>query len=173
MFTGDLLMNNLDFRKNLSKTTITYLKKNLLFLGEGISRIVFALNDYLVLKVAKSFDGAMQNFIENYVYTKCPNNLKKYLCPVIFCNKKYLIMLRTIPYLNIYNENFINISNLRDEPTAENDILLLANNFDLFKDDLTKISSWGILNNEYYLIDYGCNNPFSDEFYKNLMINNP
>ena len=42
----------------------------------------------------------------------------------------------------------------------------------VFKNDLKKTSSWGILNNEYYLIDYGCNNPSSDEFYKNLMLNN-
>ena len=50
--------------------------------------------------------------------------------------------------------------------------MLFANTFDLFKNDLKKTSSWGILNNEYYLIDYGCNNPSSDEFYKNLMLNN-
>ncbi|MDO4534239.1 MAG: hypothetical protein Q4B63_00335 [Clostridium perfringens] len=163
-------MNNLDFKENPSKISIAYLKKNLLFLGEGISRLVFALNDYFVLKVAKSSDGLMQNFIENYVYINSSNTLKKYLCPVIFYNKRYLIMLRTIPYLNIYNDKFIDISKLRDEATAEKDILLLANNFDLFKDDLEKISSWGILNNQCYLIDYGCNNPSSDEFYNNLII---
>ena len=172
MSIGDLLMNNLNLEKSPSKTSITYFKKHLLFLGEGISRVVFALNDYLVLKVAKSSDGLMQNFIENYVYDSCPTSLKKYLCPVIFCNNKYLIMLRTIPYIDIYNKKFIDISNLRDETTAKNDIILLANNFHLFKDDLKKISSWGIFNNECYLIDYGCNSPEFDDFYNNLMINN-
>ena len=165
-------MDKLTCEKSSKNLSINYFKKHLLFLGEGISRVVFALNNSLVLKVAKSSDGFMQNFIENYVYNTCPNNLKKYLCPVIFCNTKYLIMLRTTPYVDIYNEKFIDISILRDEPTAKDDLSLLANNFHLFKDDLNKVSSWGILNNQCYLIDYGCNNPSSDDFYNNLMINN-
>lgn len=165
-------MNNLDFKEYFNDLPKDYFKRNLTFLGEGISRITFALNDLLVLKVAKSYDGLMQNFTENYVYKNSNDNLKKYLCPIIFCNNKYLIMLRASPYINIYNKKFINISDLRDEKEAESDIILLANTFDLFKDDLKKTSSWGILNNEYYLIDYGCNNPKSDEVYRNLMINN-
>lgn len=165
-------MNNLNFEEYHNKLSMNYFKKNLIFLGEGISRLTFAINDYLVLKVAKGYDGLMQNFIENYVYKVCNNDLKKYLCPVIFCNNKYLIMLRASPYINIYNKKFINISDLRDEKYAESDLLLLANTFDLFKNDLKKASSWGMLNDEYYLIDYGCNNPESDETYKSLMINN-
>ncbi len=165
-------MKNINFEKYLNELPINYFKKNLIFLGEGISRLTFALNDYLVLKVAKNYDGLMQNFIENYIYKISNKSLKKYLCPVIFCNTKYLIMPKAIPYVNLYNKKFINISDLRDEKEAFSDIMLLANTFDLFKDDLKKVSSWGIINNEYYLIDYGCNNPSSDEFYSNLMINN-
>ena len=81
-------------------------------------------------------------------------------------------MLRALPYINIYNKKFIDIKNLRNDENLESNIMLFANTFDLFKNDLKKTSSWGILNNEYYLIDYGCNNPSSDEFYKNLMLNN-
>ena len=165
-------MNNLNFEKFNNKPSINYFKKNLIFLGEGISRLTFALNDYLVLKVAKSPDGLMQNFIENYIYNSCGNNFRKYLCPVIFCNNKYLIMLRALPYINIYNKEFIDIKDLRNDENLESNIMLFANTIDLFKNDLKKTSSWGILNNEYYLIDYGCNNPSSDEFYKNLMLNN-
>lgn len=146
-----------------------YLKSNLILLGEGLSRLVFALNDYLVLKVAKSYDGLMQNFIEHHVYKNCPNSFKKYLCPVVFYNKKYLIMLRASHFSNFYNEPIIDISALRNENNAKSHIFALADIFDLFKNDLMKMSSWGIINNIYYLVDYGCNNPSSDSFYNNLM----
>ena len=41
-----------------------YCEKNLKFLGEGSSRIVFEIDDYTVLKMAKNRKGIAQNMVE-------------------------------------------------------------------------------------------------------------
>ena len=56
------------------------------YLGEGISRKVYAIDENYVVKVSKNSDGIYQNRIEHYVYTHVDKNLKKYLCPIVCFN---------------------------------------------------------------------------------------
>lgn len=155
--------------KYLDTLSMKDFKKNFTFLGEGIARKVFALNNYLVVKVAKDEDGLHQNFVESYIYSNAPVNLKRYLCPVLIYKRKFLIMPRAKTHLNIKRKSFVNLNELRDENTVEKDIAELGDNFLLFKEDLYVHSSWGFINDNYYLIDYGCTSEKGDIYYDFIM----
>lgn len=155
--------------KYLDTLSIKDYKKNFTFLGEGIARKVFALNKNLVVKVAKDEDGLHQNFVESYIYNNAPLNLKRYLCPVLIYKKNFLIMPRAEKLLNIRRASFVNLDELRDENTVYEDIANLSEKFLLFKEDLYVHSSWGFLNDNYYLIDYGCTSEKGDLYYDFIM----
>lgn len=155
--------------KYLLSLSIKDFNKKYKFLGEGISRKVYALNDTLVIKVAKGEDGYLQNFVEHYVYTKADDEFKKYLCPVVFYSKNILIMFKANPYINLFRKPLVDFSYLRDEKNVEDDIIYLGKKFKLFIEDLYSPSSWGYINDEYYLIDYGCTSDEGDVFYETLM----
>lgn len=153
----------------LENMSLKDFKKNYTLLGEGLARKVFALNDNLVVKVAKGEEGYYQNFVENYVYTNCSTTERKYLCPIKYYSKKLIIMPRAMPYINLPRRKIVDFSILRDELTAEDDILHLGNTFMLFIEDLYSPTSWGFLNDDYYLIDYGCTSYEGDYFYNMLV----
>lgn len=156
---------------SLMKMSLKDYKKHFKFLGEGIARQVFALDNKLVVKVAKGLDGRVQNFVENYTYNNCTSQERKYLCPVLYYNDYILIMPRATPYISIIRNHPVCLYNLRSEKTVDEDIIKLSNKFLLFLDDLYAPSSWGHINNEYYLIDYGCTTDQGDYFYIPLLKN--
>ena len=163
-------MNDLNILiKYLDTLSIKDFKKNFTFLGEGIARKAFALNKTLVVKVAKDEDGLHQNFVENYIYNNAPFSLKRYLCPVLIYKKNYLLMPRAEKLINIRKTSFVKLDELRDENTVYEDISTLSEKFLLFKDDLYVHSSWGFLNDNYYLIDYGCTSDKGDLYYDFIM----
>jgi hypothetical protein len=136
------------------------------FLGEGISRKVFALNDEYVLKLAKDEEGYYQNKIEQHVYSYCPVKLKKYLCPIACYKPHLLIMKRAEPLASVIGEKYVNLKTLRKEPKLFDDLNYLADKFYLFYEDLICVSSWGSLNSENVLMDYGCTSYNGDFFYE-------
>ncbi len=150
--------------KYLSNLPMKEYKKNFTFLGEGIARKVFALNKNLVVKVAKGEDGLHQNFVESYIFKNAPYKLKRYLCPVLLYNKRILIMPRAEVFPNIRRKTFVDLKKLREENSIEK--------YFLFKEDLYVHSSWGIINDTYYLIDYGCTSEEGDLYYDLLMKTN-
>ncbi|WP_415330306.1 hypothetical protein [Clostridium perfringens] len=158
--------------KYLSNLPMKEYKKIFTFLGEGIARKVFALNKNLVVKVAKGEDGLHQNFVESYIFKNAPYNLKKYLCPVLLYNKRILIMPRAEVFPNIRRKTFVDLKKLREESSIEEDIYTLGEKYFLFKEDLYVHSSWGIINDNYYLIDYGCTSCEGDLYYDFLMRTN-
>lgn len=136
------------------------------FLGEGISRKVFALNEEYVLKLAKDKEGYYQNKIEQHVYSYAPTKLKKYLCPIVCYKPRLLIMKRAIPLTKTIKEKYIYLKNMRNEPDVFKDLNYLADRFYLYYEDLICTSSWGILGNENVLIDYGCTSCKGDFYYE-------
>ena len=158
--------------KYLSSLPMKEYKKNFTFLGEGIARKVFALNKNLVVKVAKGEDGLHQNFVESYIFKNAPYNLKRYLCPVLLYNKRILIMPRAEVFPDIRRKTFVDLKRLREESSIEEDIYTLGEKYFLFKEDLYVHSSWGIINDNYYLIDYGCTSCEGDLYYDFLMRTN-
>ncbi|TPG03165.1 hypothetical protein [Clostridium perfringens] len=158
--------------KYLSNLPMKEYKKKFTFLGEGIARKVFSLNKNLVVKVAKDEDGLHQNFVESYIFKNAPYNLKRYLCPVLLYNKRILIMPRAEVFPNIRRKTFVDLKKLREESSIEEDIYTLGEKYFLFKEDLYVHSSWGIINDNYYLIDYGCTSEEGDLYYDLLMKTN-
>lgn len=135
------------------------------FLGEGISRKVYSINENYVVKVAKIDDGSYQNKVENHVYTHASNHLLKYLCPIVYFQPDRIIMRRAIPLYNLIKKKYIDLRTIRPEKEAYDDLTKLTSNFMLDAEDIISSSSWGIYNNQNMLIDYGCTSYVGDAFY--------
>jgi hypothetical protein len=158
-------MDEISFFKNICNLSDKEIAKKYEFLGEGISRRVYSINEYYVVKVAKVDDGRYQNRVENYVYTHAPKNMIKYLCPILWFEPDRIIMRKAIPLSNILKDKYINLKNIRPEKESYMDLNKLTNNFILFPEDIISTSSWGILDNKNVLIDYGCTSDLGDAFY--------
>jgi hypothetical protein len=146
--------------------------RNYEFLGEGISRKVFALNNEYVAKLAKDKEGIYQNHIEHFVYVNADYKTLKYLCPIVCFSPKLLIMKRANPITGNTKGDYVNLLKLRNERSVFRDINNLADKFHLFYEDLISVSSWGKLEGENVLIDYGCTTPYGDMYYDLLFLLN-
>ncbi|MDF2879861.1 MAG: hypothetical protein K0R54_418 [Clostridiaceae bacterium] len=135
------------------------------YLGEGISRKVYALNENLVVKVAKGDEGIYQNSVEYYVFTHADKNFSKYLCPILWFRPKMLIMRRAIPFKKITKSRFVDLRTIRSEPNSFSEINYYTSKFFLYYNDIRSAGSWGKLDNCNVLIDYGCTNMFGDYYY--------
>lgn len=134
------------------------IQRNFPYLGEGISRIVFAINNDYVFKIAKDLDGDYQCSVEYYVYSHVNKDLKSYLCPIVWYKRGMIVMPRAIPLSYFINQPYIDISKVRCDRNSYKDLVALSKKFDLLFEDIVSTSSWGILNNRMVLIDYGCTN---------------
>jgi hypothetical protein len=151
---------------NIYNMDIKEISKRFQFLGEGISRAVFAVNDDYVIKVAKGREGLYQNKVEKYVFTHSGKDLRKYLCPIIWFKPDMLVMPRAVPLSFFTSKKYLDIKKIRSEPEAFEDLKLLTKRFYLFYEDIVSVSSWGLLDNKPVLIDYGCTNERGDIYYK-------
>lgn len=154
----------------ISNMSIDEFDYNYDLLGEGSSRIVYGIDNNYVAKVAKNEAGYWQCRIEHYIYTHADNNLKKYLCPVIWSNDRLLVMERTIPLLSFARRkepSIFNVLGINHSNPFYNDINNIIDNYDLLYNDTISISSWGILKGKYYvLIDYGCTNKLFHDYFR-------
>ncbi|MDT8716363.1 hypothetical protein IAI10_06810 [Clostridium sp. 19966] len=154
---------------DIYKMSTYEISKRFLYLGEGISRKVFAINDKYVIKIAKGMEGLYQNKVELYVFKHCGEKYKKYLCPIIWHKPDMLVMPRAVPLKSIDSSlKKVNLKNIRNEEEAYSDIMRLTRNFLLLKDDIESASSWGKIDGTAILIDYGCTSEEGDEFYNDL-----
>lgn len=144
------------------------IRKKFRLLGQGDSRKVFALNEDLVLKLAKGVEGVYQNSVEHYVFTHAEVKLSLYLCPVVWFTPRMLVMRRAIPLSSTTHKKHINLGAVRKEPNAPMDLYNLTNKFMLYYEDIISVSSWGILKGLNVLIDYGCTNKAGDAYYNSL-----
>jgi hypothetical protein len=145
---------------------LSEIKKRFTFLGEGISRSVYAINNDYVIKIAKGREGLYQNRVEKYVFTHASKTLKAYLCPILWYKPGMIVMPRAIPLSQITNSEFVDLKSIRSEPNAYKDLLYLSKKFYLFFEDIESTSSWGLINNIPVLIDYGCTSEEGDWFYQ-------
>ena len=145
--------------------SVKEIKNNFMFLGEGISREVYAINEEYVIKIAKGKEGLYQNKVEKFVFMHCGKKLKKYLCPIICFRKDRLIMPRAIPLTSLTADKYLDIRRIREDKNTYKDLMFLTNRFYLFYDDIISVSSWGILDGNPVLIDYGCTNERGDIYY--------
>ncbi len=155
------------FRK-IHRMNLNEIHQRYEYIGEGISRIVYGINDQWVVKVAKGIEGLYQNKVELYVYKHCGNRFKKYLCPIIWHRPDMIIMPRAIPISKITKNKKIDLKLIRPEPEAFNDLMDFTKRFYMLYEDIEAASSWGILNKTPVLIDYGCTDRKGDRFYDNI-----
>ena len=135
------------------------------FLGEGISRKVYSINEDYVVKVAKIDDGSYQNKVEHHVYTHATPHLLKYLCPIVWFQPDRIIMRRAIPLSISIKDKYIDLKTIRLEKESYADLNKLTRDFILDAEDIISTSSWGIYKNQNVLIDYGCTSYLGDAFY--------
>lgn len=138
------------------------------YLGEGGGRIVYAINNDYVLKLSKFSGGYKQCETENYIYHNVQQHLKKYLCPVVWYKEDMIIMRKAIPLAKKRKEKHNNV--FRRLGISEEDILYinieeLVKTFNLLYGDIESLSSWGILDNQIILIDYGCTNKIFRKYF--------
>ena len=150
---------------NLSEREIS---KNFEFLGEGVARKVYSIDNKNVIKVAKGIDGLYQNSIENYIYNKVNKDLSIYLCPVVYFKPKMLIMRKAIPLSSFIYHNNLSIHDILNHKNTFYDLENMSKKYYLYFNDIIQARSWGILNNKCVLIDYGCPNKNGVEFYTKL-----
>lgn len=137
------------------------------FLGEGIARKVYILDEEHVIKVAKGYDGIHQNNIENYVFTEADERLKSYLCPIDWFQPDKIIMKRALPIVDItkHRSKTIDFAEFYPDRDLERDLKRLSSEFYLYYKDLICPSSWGIYKDMKVLIDYGCTKTIGDFIY--------
>lgn len=133
-----------------------FIRKNFLFLGSGIARAVYALNNYYVVKVAMNRDGLDQCMLEHEVFISCNQRYLKYLCPVLWYRPGMIIMPRAFPLTMLSPSSTFKISSLGSH--AFRDLKQLSKEYDLLFGDIESSSSWGMLSGKPVLIDYGCTN---------------
>lgn len=136
--------------------------------GEGGGRLIYALDNNYVIKLSKFDGGLKQCRAEHYIYNNAQEDLKKYLCPVVWYKEDMLIMRKAIPFAKNKkrkNEDFFNIFNIKKEDTLYKNIIELVKTYDLLFGDIKSLSSWGLLDNQIVLIDYGCTNDIFDKYF--------
>ncbi len=156
--------------KEIYSLSETQIDKKYKYLGEGISRQVYSINEDYVVKVAKGDDGAYQNRIEHYVYTHADKYLLKYLCPIVCFKPHRIIMRRAVPLSQYYKGKHVDLNAIRPEKSSYIDLNKLTKDFILDYGDIISTSSWGVYKNENVLIDYGCTSYVGDVVY-NILFN--
>lgn len=132
------------------------IRLNFKFLGAGISRAVYAIDDYFVVKRATCMDGFDQCGLEKKIYENSGAKYKKYLCPVIWYRPGMLVMPRAVPFTDLSPNTLFNINSLGRGAGA--DLKRLSRKYNLLFEDILSSSSWGLLAGRPVLIDYGCTN---------------
>lgn len=146
---------------NMSHDDIQY---NYKYLGEGISRVVYAIDNNFVAKIAKGIEGRYQNNVEKYVFLNVTEYYKKYLSPIIWFRDEMLVMRRAIPLSKYTRRKNINCKKLFPNGNLDRDLKALTIEFDLLHEDLVSVSSWGLIDDVPKLIDYGCTNKFDIKY---------
>ena len=156
------------FFEDIFFLTEDQIKRKYLYLGEGIARKVYAINDNYVIKVAKGIDGYFQNKVENYIFETVDSNLLKYLCPIVAYTPRIIMMKRAKP-LSKHKYNRISLSTIRKDKDSNWDLNYLASKYYLYYNDILSASSWGNYKGDNVLIDYGCANERGHRYYGRLL----
>lgn len=165
IFTGVKNVNVNDYFESIYSLGLKKISQKYKYMGEGISRKVYALNNDLVIKIAKGDEGIYQNSVEYYVFTHADKDFKKYLCPILWFKPKMIIMKRAVPIKRTVKSRFIDLRTIRPEPNSFYEINYYTSKFFLYHNDIRSAGSWGNLNKCNVLIDYGCTNRLGDFYY--------
>lgn len=140
------------------------------YLGEGAGRIIYAIDSNYVIKLSKFRGGYMQCETENYIYNDINEDLKRYLCPVVWYNEDMVIMRRAIPIpfakkKEDKNKNIFKMLGVSKDDIFYRNVMDIVDTYDLLYGDVKSLSSWGMLDNQLLLIDYGCTNKIYKKYF--------
>lgn len=144
------------------------LKKDYKFLGQGASRIVYAINDAYVVKLSKNRTGKYQCRTEYYIYNNIDKKYKKYFCPIVWYKEGMIVMKRAETFseiLGLRHGSIFEYTSIKRNSEFFKTLKKIATHYDLLYPDIKAISSWGILEQKPVLIDYGCTNSLYDKYF--------
>lgn len=134
------------------------------YLGSGSARRVYDLGNGYVIKVAKNQKGIAQNKVEYAISSEDSSGIFADVFDISL-NYKYLIMRKAdqvksfsevLHYFGAESEH-----QFRDLP----EIKQLAKQYDLARADLVKKTSWGMVDGNLVLIDYGFTTYIRQKYY--------
>jgi hypothetical protein len=144
------------------------LKKEYKFLGQGASRIVYAINEDYVVKLSKNRTGKYQCRTEYYIYNNIEEEYKIYFCPIVWYKEGMIVMRRAEPFseiLGLKHGSIFEYTSIKRSSEFFRTIKKIATRYDLLYPDIKAISSWGIFEKKPVLIDYGCTNSLYDKYF--------
>ena len=133
-------------------------KFGLEYLGLGSGRMVYKSNEY-VIKFAISDNGELQSEMERKISSEISHPM---LCKTVYTQYEVNVM----PYAS--NSHDINVIDdiydvFKKEYNSEEllkqleELLnILVNKYNIYKEDIIKVTSWGKIGNQFVLYDYGC-----------------
>jgi len=151
--------SNIELFEKIFLMSKTDIERNYEYLGEGSGRTVYAINKRFVIKLSKSKGGDKQCEMEEHIFNNVPKHSKKYLCPVVFYKDDMIIMKRATSLVKNSEDktkNIFRFLGISVEDPFYKKINKLVDIFDLLYGDVKSLSSWGLLDGQLVLIDYGC-----------------
>lgn len=134
------------------------------YIGSGSSRRVFDLNNGYVIKVAKNRAGIEQNKAE-YRISKSDNLY--IFAKVIYASDsyEYIIMRKAKKISSInYVWKYFGVWSKHDFYNLEV-IRMIQDRYNLIVNDLSRVSSWGIIDGRLQIIDYGFTRKVMNRYY--------
>ena len=177
--------------KNLSKletfkARIDYAEKNLEHLSSGSSRVVYVTHDKEVLKLAKNERGIAQNKVESKIRCKYVNETTKSDSDGVWKLSPFLDKINEKEFKELTGVDFEdfgkaldhgledvsgdsaakpkNFAKIKDSDIYKQ-LIKVGKEFDLMPGDMSRISSWGKIDDHPTLLDAGLTREIYDEFY--------
>ncbi|QNU68516.1 hypothetical protein EHE19_009000 [Ruminiclostridium herbifermentans] len=134
-------------------------------LGIGSSRIVYDLNDGFVVKIAKDIRGIFQNEAEHKTYLSHKSVLFAEVIDISEDNR-FLIMPKAERIKNINTVlRYYRVKSIKSLFYKDKLIISDIHENNLSRNDLYRVSSWGLINNVPLIIDYGLTHNIFKKFY--------
>ena len=170
---------------------LSYCKEHLEYITSGSSRSVFKINDKWAIKVAKNFKGLAQNEEEYELSNDYVAQSLDILAPVgesddimyRWITMRYAKKCLTKDFGKITGVSFNDLCKALtkqfskykvdleiNEDIYENEfyssLVDLIANFPLPYNEFTRLSTFGIIDNKVYIIDFGCSEDVFEKYYK-------
>jgi hypothetical protein len=172
------ILKNLDSLETFA-ARIKYAEKNLKHLSSGSSRIVYLTDDKTVVKLAKNERGEAQNKVEsnpkmkskylNKILSKSSNNIwleTNFLDKITAKQFQELTKIDFQDFGDAFSEkNKKDLKKVYDSDIYK-EMKKIIKNFNLLPGDISRISSWGVKDNQPILIDAGLSRKVFDDFYE-------
>ena len=136
------------------------------YIGSGSARKVFDLKNGFVIKIARNVRGIAQNIAE---YDISNDNYSNFFAKVYYISDDYkcLIMEKAAVIKN--ESEFLRYFKINNKKELVNNqyIKEIHDKYNLVWADLYKVSSWGKINGNIVLIDYGYTKEVYNKYYNN------